>query len=125
MICFGQVRHRFHGDYSMAVAIVFKTPAEAERALPLFPEFKVQDKALVRLAHGRRDGDTHDKRTEVDDVKTLIEKWRIYPPGAHEGPIDGVPFSIDMGPIFHLDLTQALIDHHDSLAQLVLFKEAT
>ena len=121
MICFGQVRHRFHGDYSMAVAICFKSSAEAERASVLFPEFKVQDKALVRLAHGRRDGDTHDKRTEVDDVKVLIEKWRIYPPGAHEGPIDGVPFSIDMGPIFHLDLTRALVDHHDSLRQLPLF----
>jgi hypothetical protein len=105
----------------MVVAIVFKTPAEAERASVIFPEFKVQDKALVRLAHGRRDGDTHDKRTEVDEVKALIEKWRIYPKGAHEGPIDGVPFSIDMGPIFHLDLTRALVDYHDSLRQLSLF----
>jgi hypothetical protein len=125
MICFGQVRHRFHGNYSMLVGIVFKTPGEAKRASVLFPGFEIQDKALVKLARGRIYEDPLDKRTEVDEVKSLIERWRIYPPGAHEGPIDGVPFSIDMGPIFHLDLTQALIDHHDSLAQLVLFKEAT
>jgi hypothetical protein len=121
MICFGQVRHCFHGNYSMAVAIVFKSSVEAEHALPLFPGFKVHDKALVRLARGRSCDDPIDKRTEVDDVKTLIERWRIYPNNAHHGPIDGVPFSIDMGPIFHLDLTRALVDHHDSLAQLSLF----
>lgn len=121
MLCFGQVRHRFHGNYSMIVGIVFKTPEEAKRASVLFPGFEVQNKALVMLARGRSYEDPLDKRTEVDNVKALIEKWRIYPKGAHEGPIDGVPFSIDMGPIFHLDLTQALIDHHDAQAQLPLF----
>ena len=121
MICFGQVRHRFHGNYSMLVGIVFKTPGEAKRASVLFPGFEIQDKALVKLARGRIYEDPLDKRTEVDEVKSLIERWRIYPPGAHKGPIDGVPFSIDMGPIFHLDLTRALVDHHDSLRQLPLF----
>lgn len=121
MICFGQVQHRFHGDYSMVVAICFKSQDEAQRALPLFPGFTIQDKALVRLAHGRKSSDPIDKRTEADDVKALIERWRIYPDKAHRGPIDGCPFSVDTGPLFHLDLTQALIEHHDSLAQLPLF----
>lgn len=125
MICFGQVRHRFHGNYSMLVGIVFKSPEEAKRASVLFPGFEVQDKALMKLAHGRAHGDPLDKRTDVDDVKALIEKWRIYPKGAHEGPIDGVPFSIDTGPLFHLDLTQALIEHHDAQRQFLLFKEPT
>lgn len=121
MICFGQVYHRFRGQYSMFIGIVFKSPEEAKRASVLFPAFEIQGKALVRLARGRSYTDPLDKRTEVDDVKALIEKWRVYPPGAHDGPIDGVPFSIDTGPLFHLDLTQALIDHYDAQAQLPLF----
>jgi hypothetical protein len=120
VIAFGQVRHMFHGDYSMIVGIVFKTPDEAKRALPLFPGFAIQDKALVRLARGRKSGEPHDTRTEVDDVKTLIERWRVYPNGAHRGEIDGCPFSIDTGPLFHMHLTQALIDHHDAQRQLQL-----
>ena len=121
MICFGQVRHRFHGDYSFVCALVFASTEDATKALPLFPGFQVQDKSLIRLTQGRRASDPHDKRTDVDDVKALVEKWRIYPGKAHRGEIDGTPFSIDYGPLFHLDLTQALIDHADSLKQLPLF----
>lgn len=107
----------------MVVAIVFKSLEEAQRALPLFPGFQVQDKALVRLAHGRKSSEPVTTRSEVDDVKDLIERWRVYPKDAHREPIDSVAFSVDTGPVFYLDLTQALIDHHDSLAQLPLFKE--
>lgn len=121
MIVFGQVRHRFHGDYSFVCAIVFASTEDATKALPLFPGFEIRDKALVRLAQGRKCSDPIDKRTEVDDVKALVEKWRVYPEKAHRGEIDGTPFSIDTGPIFWLDLTQALIDHADSLVQVPLF----
>lgn len=121
MIVFGQVRHRFHGDYSFVCAIVFASTEDTTKALPLFPGFEIRDKALVRLAQGRKCSDPIDKRTEVDDVKALIEKWRVYPDKAHRGEIDGTPFSIDYGPLFHLDLTQALIDYADSLKQLPLF----
>lgn len=124
MVCYGQVRHQFHGNYSALVGIIFKSSEDAQRASVLFPGFEVQDKALVKLARGRSCNDPIDKRTDADDVKALIEKWRIYPKGAHEGPIDGVPFSIDTGPLFHLDLTQALIEHHDSQRQLHLFRES-
>lgn len=115
MICFGQLRHRFYGDYSAIVGIILKTPDEAQRASVLFPGFEIQDKAIVKLV----------RQPELDELKLRIDHWRIYPDKAHRGPIDGVPFSIDTGPLFHLDLTQALIDHHNSQKQLQLFKEST
>lgn len=111
MICFGQLRHRFHGNYSAIVGIVLKSANEAQRASALFPGFEVQDKALVKIVH----------QPELDELKTKIDRWRIYPNKAHRGPIDGVPFSIDTGPLFHLDLTQALIDRSDAQRQLPIF----
>ena len=111
MKCEGQLRHRFWGQYSCVVGLLFKSHEDAEKALPLLPGFDFGDNpktVLYRVASGRKDDDPYDARTEVDEVRDLIERFRVYEPGDHRGPIDGTPFSIDYGPGFHCDFGPAL-----------------
>ncbi len=119
----GQVRHRFHGQYSMVVGIAFDSTNDAELALTLLPGFaleETQKRSLYRLAYGSKNGDAHDARTEVDEVRDLLERFRVYPPGAHQGPIDGTPYSIDYGPVFHLDFGPAIDAREQAARQLTL-----
>ena len=108
--------------------LLFASTADAELALNFLPGFTLgtedpstPKRGAYRLAHGHKDGEPFDARTKVDDVCDLMERFRVYPTGAHRCAIDGTPFSIDYGPLFHLDFTAALVEHHDALRQLPLF----
>jgi len=119
----GQVHHRFHGNYSAVVALVFASAEDAQIGLSFLLGFQVAEKLNViwRLVHGRKNGESVDTRTELDEVKELLERFRVYEKNDHRGPIDGTPFSIDYGPRFHLDFTQAIADREVAARQLQLF----
>ncbi len=107
----------------MVVVLLFASEKDAAEALPLLPGFKADTSktdVLWRLAQGRKDGEPHDTRTEVDEVKELIERFRTYDPKDHRGPIDGTPFSIDVGPMFHCDFGPALAAAERAKLQLTL-----
>jgi len=123
MICSGQVHHRFHGRYSMAVGLEFSSPEHAQIALAFLPGFAPLDghpTVLWRLAMGREDNVPVPTRSEVDEVRDLIEKLRVYHTGDRREPIDSCNTSIDFGPRFHLDFTEAIREREFSRLQLQL-----
>jgi hypothetical protein len=123
MIASGQVQHRFHGRYSMAVGLEFASSEHAQAAMEFLPGFAPLDghpKVLWRLAQGREDLAPVSTRSEVDEVKELLEKFRVYERGDRHEPIDSCNTSIDFGPRFHIDLTQAIRDREFARVQLQL-----
>jgi hypothetical protein len=108
--------------------LLFDSTADAQLALNFLPGFTLgtedpstPKRGMYRLAYGRKDGEPFDARTEVDDVRELLEKFRVFPKGAHDGAIDGTPFSIDYGPLFFLDFGPALARMSVEARQLPLF----
>jgi hypothetical protein len=60
-------------------------------------------------------------RSEVDDVKELLEKFRVYHPRDRHEPIDSCSTSISVGPQFHLDFSDAIRAKEIADRQLNLF----
>jgi len=98
----GQLRHRFWGEYSAVIALVFESERDANLALPLLPNWthgKQSKNVLVWV------GDSD----ELRDMKNLLGKY-----GADEKKIDSCAKSIDYGEKFNCEF----VVHHPN--QMVL-----
>jgi len=84
----GQLRHRFHGDYSAVIALSFESEKAASLALPLLPNWHHGEKNKSILVWV---GDSD----ALKGVKTLLGKF-----GADERKIDSLAKSVDYGERF-------------------------
>jgi hypothetical protein len=84
----GQLRHRFHGEYSAVVVLCFDNAEDSSLALPLLPHWKKSEtNKSVLIWVGDSD--------ELREIKTLLGKY-----GADESKIDSIKKSIDYGEKF-------------------------
>ena len=108
----------------MVVGLEFKSEDHARKALAFLPGFAPlagHPSTLWRLAYGRESHEPELARSEVDDVKELLEKFRVYHPHDRHEPIDSCNTSIDFGPQFHLDFSDAIRAKEIADRQLNLF----
>jgi hypothetical protein len=94
----GRWYHKFHGTYWCVVVLIFKDAEQAKAALPRLPGFNVADKYPEGLVITAQEKST----------RALLRTLKRYRVGDKTHPIDGLPFSIDYGPDFDLEVPIAM-----------------
>jgi hypothetical protein len=101
----GQLLHHFHGDYSATVLIVFDSPEDAALAharLPQADKWKPGRDAKALIWRGGREAlDTLKASLHVEITPCGFSHCRTQ---CKHAEIDGVPHSIDSGPVFRLSI---------------------
>lgn len=88
----GRLRHRFHGEYSAAMALEFESQADAVAALGVLGVPWTKSPAPTVLL------------AVVDSATLNLEKTRLGSMGADEKAIDSVAHSVDYGDPFTVDV---------------------
>ncbi len=100
----GQLRHRFWGDYSAVIGIVFDNAADANLALPkLGADWSSNNETVIWSGNSEQ---------------LKIQKKNLASFGADEDKIDSIKYSVDYGEPFNIKIPVDFVDPN----QLNLFK---
>jgi len=88
----GQLRHRFHGDYSVVIVLVFGSEEEAALALTKLTGWSASEKTSKCLVWS---GDSE----ELEVVSDVLEGY-----GAERRKIASLRYSIDYGEPFEVEI---------------------
>jgi hypothetical protein len=102
----GRLRHHFWGDYFATIAIAFKDAASANDALRLFPGFKPGKDPSALVFHGGGEA-FETAKAAITKVRVALSDSKRAAMFPIDDPIDSVSRSIDVGPIFEVEVEVA------------------